>query len=364
VACISVALVAPWRYDRRLRHATFGRLLRALDIPEFLACDAPIIDVRSPGEFAHGHIPGAHGLPLFSDEERAVVGTLYKRQGRDAAVLEGLRFVGPRMAALVEQARSIAPQGKVRVHCWRGGERSGSVAWLLDKAGFAEVRTLRGGYKAFRQHVLDSFNRTLLLQVVGGYTGSGKTELLALLAVQGEQVLDLEALASHKGSSFGMLGQGPQPTTEHFENLLWSALARLDPAQPIWCEDESVMIGRVKVPDAFFHHMRTAPLFFAHVPVEQRVERLVQGYGGFPKEQLAAALERIRKRMGPQHCKAALEALDAGDLAAVARATLVYYDKAYQRSVDERAAGTVVRCDAPDGDLRTLLPRLIAHVRT
>lgn len=338
-------------------------MLRALPIAEFLAYDAPIIDVRSPGEHAHGHVPGARSLPLFSDAERAVVGTLYKQEGRDAALLEGLRMVGPRMAAIVEEARSIAPDGRVRVHCWRGGERSGSVAWLLDKAGFSDVRTLIGGYRAFRGDVLSAFGAPFQVKVLGGHTGSGKTELLALLRAQGEQVLDLEELASHKGSAFGMLGEAPQPTTEHFENRVWATLAALDPSRPIWCEDESVLIGRVKVPQALFDRMRTAPLYLASVPVQQRVERLVRDYGGFPKEQLAAALLRIRKRIGPQHYKAAIEALEADDLATVVRITLVYYDKAYQRSTDQRAPGTTARFEAPDGDLHALVHRLLHHVR-
>lgn len=333
-------------------------MIRPLTIHEWLLESTPIVDVRSPGEFARGHIPGAVNVPLFDDDERAVVGTLYKRAGRDAAMLEGLRITGPKLADLVEQARETAPDGHIRIHCWRGGERSGSMAWLLDKAGFARAHTLIGGYKAFRQEVINSFNTPLDLHVLGGYTGSGKTETLGQLRVLGQQVVDLEALACHKGSAFGALGEVPQPTTEHFENLLWNALRDLEPQRPIWVEDESLMIGRVRIPDAFFHQMRQARLFFAEMPVEQRVERLVVDYGRFAKEDLAASVRRIEKRLGPQHCKAALEALDRNDLHSVARIALVWYDKAYLRGTAERDPQRVVRLPADANDLRGLAQRL------
>lgn len=335
-------------------------MLRALSPDDFLGLVAPLIDVRSPKEFAQGHIPGAVSMPLFSDEERAIVGTLYKQQGRDAAVLKGLRIVGSKLAGIVEQARTIAPEGRIRVHCWRGGERSGSVAWLLDKAGFAEVSTLRGGYKAFRNLVLASFAAGAELRVLGGYTGTGKTETLSHLREFGEEVIDLESLANHKGSSFGALGQLPQPTTEHFENLLWHALQDRASGKHIWIEDESMMIGRCKIPDAFFSRMRMAILYFAEMPQEERADRLVQDYGRFEPSALADAVKRIEKRLGPQHCKAALEALAQGDLRTVARITLSYYDKTYARGAAQRDPARVRRVPASAHDLRSLAQRLIA----
>jgi tRNA 2-selenouridine synthase len=339
-------------------------MIRPLNAQEFLATGLPVLDVRSPGEFARGHIPGAHSMPLFSDAERAVVGTLYKQTGRDAAVLEGLRIVGPKLAGIVEQAHALAGDGRIAVHCWRGGERSGSVAWLLDKAGFAEVFTLKGGYKAFRNHVLGSFDDVPELRVLGGYTGTGKTETLRHLMDLQQQVIDLEAIANHKGSSFGALGQQPQPTQEHFENLLWSALLEVDRTKPLWVEDESLMIGRNKLPEAFYTALRSAPLFFADMPLEERVERLVLDYGTFAPEQLADAIQRIAKRMGPQHAKAALEALALGDLHTVARTALRYYDKTYAHGLSQRAAASVTTIPASATDLRALAQRLKDHVAT
>jgi tRNA 2-selenouridine synthase len=336
-------------------------MIRPLPITDFLAAGLPIIDVRSPGEFARGHIPGAVNVPLFSDAERAVVGTLYKQTGRDAAVLEGLRIVGPKLAGIVERATELAPDRRIAVHCWRGGERSGSVAWLLDKAGFHEVLTLKGGYKAFRNHVLESFSDVPDLRILGGYTGTGKTETLRHLRALGEQVIDLEALAHHKGSAFGMLGQEPQPTQEHFENVLWDALRRIDRAKPLWLEDESRKIGRVLLPAPLYAGLRSAMVLFLELPQSVRVQRLVMDYGAYPKEELAAAVQRIAKRIGPQHAKAALEALKNGDLATVARITLDYYDKTYAYGLSQRDASRVVKLPAQTHDLRALAQRLKEH---
>ena len=334
-----------------------------LPIDRFLAASLPLIDVRSPAEHARGHIPGAYNLPLFSDEERARVGTLYKQQGRNAAMLEGLRITGPKLAPLVEQARQIAPDGKVAVHCWRGGERSASVAWLLEKAGFNEVVTLAKGYKAFREHVLASFAQPWNLFVLGGYTGTGKTELIGLLREQGEAVIDLEQLARHKGSSFGGIGEGAQGTTEQFENLLWKELGQLGKDRPIWVEDESQTIGRVKIPDPFFARMRAAETCFVEMPRAQRALRLVADYGSYPQEELADALVRIQKRLGPQHAKEALSALAAGDLHRVAMVTLQYYDKTYARGLSGRDPRRTHIIKAAGRDISDLAQQLI-HERS
>ncbi len=337
-------------------------MIKALAVKDFLSIAIPVVDVRSPGEFAHGHIPGAVNVPLFDDAGRAVVGTLYKRQGRDAAVLEGLRIVGPKLAAITERATELAPDRRIAVHCWRGGERSGSVAWLLDKAGFSEVLTLRGGYKAFRNHVLESFNNVPELLILGGFTGTGKTETLGHLRALGEQVIDLEALAQHKGSSFGAIGQAQQPTQEQFENKLWDALRGVDRTRPLWIEDESIMIGRSKLPQGLFHAMRMATLLFADMPREHRVARLVNDYGACPMEELAEAVKRISRRIGPQHAKSALEALDAGDLSTVALIALAYYDKTYTYGLSQRDPQQVVTIPVAGADLRALAKRLMDHV--
>ena len=341
---------------------TFDLVVRPLPAEDFLAAEFPIVDVRSPGEFNRAHIPGAIPVPLFTDQERSVIGTLYKNEGRDRAVLEGLRYIGPRMAEMVEAITAMAPDRKVRLHCWRGGERSGSVAWLLSKAGFKEVIILAGGYKAFRQQVLRSFDRPLDLRVLGGFTGTGKTLILQKLKKAGQQVIDLEHLACHKGSSFGSLGQPAQPTTEQFENLIWKELQALDPSLPIWIEDESPMIGKVRIPAPLFSLMREAPLLFLDLPLEQRAVQLVEEYGSQSRIELSAAIERIAKRLGPQHAKAALKALDDDDLYTTALITLRYYDKAYLRGQADRHPDRITRIPISRNEIPDLIERLKENV--
>jgi tRNA 2-selenouridine synthase len=178
-------------------------MVKQLSVEEFLekAQSLPIVDVRSPGEYDHAHIPGAVSIPLFDNDERALVGTKYKNAGKDSAVLLGLDLVGPKLAGFVKQSKKLNPQHKeVLVHCWRGGMRSGSFAWLLDTAGLT-ASTLVGGYKAYRNAVLSAFAEPRNLIILGGKTGSGKTDILKELARQGEQIIDLEGLAHHKGST-------------------------------------------------------------------------------------------------------------------------------------------------------------------
>lgn len=337
---------------------------QSLTIDEFLekAKTRPVLDVRSPGEFAHAHLPGAVNLPLFDNPERAEIGTIYKQIGKDDAVLRGLELVGPKLAGFVRTARELTPDGgEVLVHCWRGGMRSGSMAWLLQTAGLPTA-TLQGGYKAYRQAVLQEFEKPLNLLVLGGKTGSAKTEVLHELACRGEQILDLEALAHHRGSSYGMLGQPPQPSGEQFENLLFAAIRKLDPTRRIWVEDESRKVGTCVLPDGFWRQFMAAPVLALDVPLEARVAFLVKTYGQFPREALRAATERIRKRLGNDRAQVALEALDRGDYAEVVRLTLAYYDKAYQHGLSQREPGKVRKIEVEKIDPAGNAERLLAAV--
>ena len=302
-----------------------------------------------------GHIPGAVSMPLFSDEERAVVGTLYKQEGHVPAMEAGLDFVGPKMAGFVRRAReAVGVGGALGVYCWRGGMRSGSVSWLLSQAGFT-VNTLAGGYKAYRQHVRTELERPWPLLLLGGTTGCGKTEILHQMAAAGAQVIDLEALAHHKGSDFGGIGQGEQPRIEMFENVLVGELSRFDPSKPIWMEDESQSIGKVFIYKGFFEQMRTAPMVVVEVDLDVRIARLVRVYAGLPKVDLEAALVRIRKRMGGQMAKDALACLAADDFEGVGRLALAYYDKNYRPT--GRVLATI---DQKGSDLAAIVCQLMA----
>lgn len=309
-----------------------------------------LLDVRSPGEYTEGKLPGANSLALFSDEERAKVGTLYKQDSPDAALLEGLDIAGSKMRWLVEEARRLAPNNKVVVHCWRGGQRSGSVAWLLERAGF-EVAKLAGGYKASR-HFIRSYLKEDRhhFKVLSGPTGSGKTPILLAMKAQGAQVVDLEGIAHHKGSSFGALGEAAQPSTEEFENRLFAALRAIPEGSTIWLEDESRMIGTVYMPDEFYNRLTAAPVYTLDQPLAWRIEHLVANYAKYPKADLVEAFVRIKKRLGGQHLNTALSALEENDFDTAASVALVYYDKAYEH-YGERRNARVVKTIVPQSPL-------------
>jgi len=300
-----------------------------------LAEELPFVDVRSPGEFIQGHIPNAISLPLFNDDERAVVGTLYKNSGRETSVLKGLDFIGPKMSGFVKQANKITPKRKLLMHCWRGGMRSESMAWLLSTAGF-HVHLLVGGYKAYRKFIrekLESVNRLIILS---GKTGSGKTEVLLEMKSKGMQVIDLEGLANHKGSAFGSLGEDPQPTNEQFENDLYKDWSALDQEKTIFLEDESRSIGKVVLPEGFFQKMRTCPVIRLEMSEQLRVERLVIDYCKYPKNQLIESVNKIERRIGGKHAKKIIEAIEIEDFHTAIAMVLDYYDKSYNYGLTKR----------------------------
>ncbi len=328
--------------------------IHKITIEEFLALakQHPVLDVRSPGEYAHAHIPNACSFPLFTDEERKVVGTAYKQQSREVAIKIGLDYFGVKMRKMVEEAESLVvshqplvkttkteeqPYSKtVLVHCWRGGMRSAGVGWLLDLYGF-KVYTLVGGYKVFRHWVLEQFEKTYSFNVLGGYTGSGKTYVLEAMLTKGENVIDLEGLAHHKGSAFGALGMPKQPSQEMFENKLSLKLyAAAQQQKPIWVEDESQRIGEVNIPMNLWKQMRTSPLYFLDIPFEERLKHITAEYGKQHKENLVNAIIRIKKRLGGLETKEAIGALIEDRIEDSFRILLTYYDKHYLKAMHNR----------------------------
>ncbi len=362
-----------------------------ISVEEFLkrSLTTPVADVRTPAEYEKGHIPGAFLFPLFNDRERAEVGTLYVQKGRTAAVLKGLELTGPRLEAMARRGLEIARQrvaaatsgvmqsateetpaaaegsgaagvpaatggsaagsgdsaatggsssfgGSLLLYCWRGGMRSASVAWLMEKVGI-RCFTLENGYKAYRNHLLGFFEHLPHpINVLGGLTGSGKTERLQSMASAGEQVIDLEALANHKGSAFGNLGNPPQPATEHFQNLLFRAFSQMDPSRPVWLEDESRNIGKCSLPDGLWENMQQARFYLLDTPLEERVERLMREYGNFDPDVLETAILKIQKRLGYDQSKKAIEACHNGNIRKALEICLAYYDKAYNYQLETR----------------------------
>lgn len=304
-----------------------------------------IIDVRSPAEYEHAHIPAALNLPLFDNEERAMIGTTYKKQSREAAIKAGLPLFGNKMLSMIETVETwIAATQKdnnltkptLFVHCWRGGMRSAAVAWLLDLYGYKVIQ-LTGGYKAYRNWVLEQFTIPYSLKVLGGYTGSGKTEILQALQEKNYAVIDLEGIAHHKGSAFGAFGQLPQPSQEMFENILAKKLFEVNKNnKPIWIEDESQRIGTVLIPTPLFHLMRNSTCYFMKIPFEQRLAFILEGYGKFDAQSLIEATERIQKRLGGLETKNAVAHIMQGELKEAFSILLKYYDKWYEKNAQNQ----------------------------
>lgn len=337
-----------------LRKQTLNMAIQEISTEELLLLSEkyPVLDVRSPLEYMHAHIPGAYSLPLFNDEERKIIGTSYKQESREKAIKYGLDFFGVKMRPMVEAAEKIVADYGLRVsnkttsnpepeklntviiHCWRGGMRSAAVAWLLNFYGF-EVYLLQGGYKSYRNWVLQQFGKTYNCKIVGGYTGSGKTDLLQELQKKGHAIIDLEGLANHKGSAFGALGQPPQPKQEMFENLLAGKLNQYR-EKTFWLEDESQRIGALNIPHDFWDTMRTKPLCFIDIPFEQRLEYITAGYGALEKESLINAIVRIKKRLGPMETKMAIGFLIEDNVKECFRVLLYYYDKTYVKALQNR----------------------------
>jgi tRNA 2-selenouridine synthase len=318
--------------------------IKRVNVEEFLKLgeQAPVLDVRSPGEFVHAHIPGAISFPLFTDEERKVVGTKYKQESKQVAVKAGLAYFGPRMVTMVEQAEEISRNNNysktLLVHCWRGGMRSAGVAWLLDLYGF-EIYTLIGGYKAFRQWTLKQFEKSYSFNVLGGFTGSGKTFVLQEMMRLGKNVIDLEALASHKGSAFGSINMPVQSSQEMFENKLAVELfqkSAVANGEEIWLEDESQRIGLNNIPISLWKQLRSSPLYFLDIDFEKRLQHIISGYGKGDKDKLVNAIIRIQKRLGGLETKTAINFLLEDNLEESFRILLKYYDKQYQKGLTSR----------------------------
>jgi tRNA 2-selenouridine synthase len=332
-----------------------------LDVEQFLALreKLPVIDVRSEGEYEAGHIASAVNIPLLNNGERVIVGTVYKQQGQREAIKAGFKVVGPRLLDIIEAADKYG--NEFIVHCWRGGMRSSNFCQFVGMAG-KKTHVLQGGYKAYRTFALGSFKRPFNFQVISGYTGSGKSELLRKLHEKGEQIIDLEALASHKGSVFGGLALPAQPTTEQFQNDLFEVINKLDLTKPIWIEDESIAIGKIFLPNDLWTTMRAAPVVVVNVPREVRVQRLVAEYGTVAADAFHEALKGITKKLGGQNYKIARELLYAGDMGGSIEVILNYYDRAYGNAMNAKQDRILFTTDWNGNELGAFTDELISQI--
>lgn len=310
--------------------------MQILIAEEFLTLkeSLPVVDVRSPGEFAEGHISGAINIPIFEDDERAIVGTIYKKKGRQPAIEKGLEIIGPKMALFARKAIEIASSGKLLVHCWRGGMRSESMAWLFERVGI-ECFILQGGYKSYRNYLLEKIGNIPHLIVIEGHTGSGKTEILYKLKASGEQMIDLEGFAHHRGSAFGGIGQELQPTTQQFQNDIFDEFFGFDLTKRVWIEGESQTVGRVFLPDPLWIKMNESQCIEINVPQRERISRLVNEYGRLPEELMESAITNLVKRLGIERMNEILQCYREKNLVSVAEKLLEYYDQTYQYSRDK-----------------------------
>ncbi len=328
--------------------------IEKIDIENFLQLsnEFPVLDARSPSEYAHAHIPGAFSVPIFTDEQRKIIGTAYKKESRQVAVNHGLNYFSERMKVIPGEVENLAlfhnknssSQSKTfLVHCWRGGMRSDAVAWLLNLYGY-KIYLLKGGYKTFRRWVLAQFEKEYSLKVLGGFTGSGKTEVLKELRRMGEKTIDLEGLANHKGSAFGGLGEEIQPSSEMFENLLalqlWQNFQECNTdaqtKNQIWVEDESAHIGTVGIPKVFWQQMRKSRLYFLEIPFEERLKNIERMYGIYDKQELVDCVLKIQKRLGGLNTKNTVQFIKEGNLYEAFYILLKYYDKMYAQSLQKR----------------------------
>jgi len=312
---------------------------KSIELEKFRSFKGPLIDVRSPSEYYKGHMPNSINIPLFDNNERSIIGTIYKKKGREIAVIEGLKFFEKKMKLLLDNLFMNIDSHKIfnesnneiliRIYCSRGGMRSQSIAWLLEKYKLNTI-TLKGGYKTYRRWILDSFSKKWNIIIIGGKTGTGKTRLLTLLEKYKYQTIDLEGFACHRGSTFGSLGMKEQPSNEQFENKIAEKLNSFKAINNIFIEAESANIGKCKIPHEFFNQMNTSRRIEILRSEENRLDELIDTYSVFDKEELKESVLRIKKRLGPQRTKIAIESIEKERWDLVCRSVLDYYDRCYE----------------------------------
>lgn len=341
-----------------------------LALAQIRAFDA-VLDARSPSEFAEDHLPGAVNTPVLDDEERALVGTVYKQRSSFEAKRLGAPIAARNIARAIEERFGDMPRDwRPLVYCWRGGGRSGALAHVLRQVGWNAAR-LEGGYKAFRRQVvadLETLPERARFQVICGATGTGKSRLLEALAKAGAQVLDLEVLAAHRGSVLGELPDAPQPSQKAFETAIWTALSAFDPARPAYVESESRKVGDLRVPERLIERMRASPCLRLEASQPTRVALLLDDYAHFlsDPERLTDKLRCLAPLHGTDRIDAWIAQLRRGEWKALVGDLLEsHYDPAYRRSLvrnyREAASAPPVAVDDPRPESFAAIARAIVE---
>ena len=317
------------------------------DLKEFRRTKGLLIDVRSPDEYYKGHMPNSINFPIFNNEERSIIGKKYKYSGRENAVREGFKIIEKKIDKLIREFILIKEEflisngGKfsygenIKIYCARGGMRSQSIFWLLEKFKYPCI-TLNGGYKTYRNWVLNCFKDNKKLIVIGGKTGTRKTKILTKLKSLDYQVLDFESLANHRGSSFGGLGMIKQPTNEQYENLICEDLDKFKKLKFIFVEAESPNIGKNRIPHELYNQMKNSKRIEIIRDERIRIDELVNTYSKYEKKDLKESVLRISKRLGPQRTKSAINSIDKEDWENVCKSVLDYYDRCYEYELSNK----------------------------
>ena len=317
------------------------------DLKEFRKTEGLLIDVRSPDEYYKGHMPNSINIPVFNNEERSIIGKKYKLAGRQFAVREGFKIIENKIDKLINKFILIKNEflissidkfsndKNIKIYCARGGMRSQSMFWLFEKFNYPCI-TLNGGYKTYRNWVLNSFEDKQNILVIGGKTGTRKTKILNKLKSLDYQILDFESLANHRGSSFGGLGMKEQPTNEQYENLIAEDLNKFNKKNYIFVEAESPSIGKNRIPNKLYKQMKNAKRIEIIRDERIRIEELINTYSKYKKIDLKESVLKISKRLGPQRTKSAIDSIDNENWENVCKSVLEYYDRCYEYELKDK----------------------------
>ncbi len=337
-------------------------MITSVNCTEFLKTPVPCIDVRAPIEFEGSSIIAAHNVPLLNNENRKAIGICYKQKGKEAAIAMGYELINPISHTFIDSMHAITESKTVKIYCARGGLRSHKMAEYLANNGY-DVLLLRGGYKAYRNHVLKRIECFKNILILSGNTGCNKTGLLEALLQNGEQVLNLEGLANHKGSAFGGLGEKVQPSNAQFSNLIFEALRTFNPDQRLWVESESITIGRIAIPLELWTNMQLANGIEIVLPLEERINFIVNTYGQFDLNALAEAIQKLRKRLGAEATTTLCEMTLNNQLHGVVRQLLQYYDKGYEASRLKKNCQNYVKFNMNTTNADTNCQILLQHLQ-